>query len=114
MGFISFSLNYYISELQELESSIASPEIIYKAKQLLKMLDDLLDEGCTELTNSLEKLCQGISRLRKYLSDNIELSQAINDLTANTRKSTLTSEDQFLTEIIPFLHFLFQYTILFT
>ncbi len=54
MGFISFSLDYYKKELQKLESVPVSAETIYRAKQLLKMLDDLVDEGYTELNEKLE------------------------------------------------------------
>ena len=55
MGFISFSLDYYKAELQKLESAMASEENVYHAKQLLKMLDDLLDEGYTELNKKWKK-----------------------------------------------------------
>ena len=55
MGFISFSLDYYAKELQKLESSVATEETVYHAMQLLKMLDDLLDEGYTELNKKMEE-----------------------------------------------------------
>ena len=67
MGFLSFSLNYYKDQLQKLESDIVSEETIYHAKQLLKMLDDLIDEGYTELNEKLEEEYQGVSRLKYYL-----------------------------------------------
>ncbi|MDE7207414.1 MAG: hypothetical protein K2N90_09730, partial [Lachnospiraceae bacterium] len=70
MGFISFSLDFYRKELQKLETDAASEETIYRAKQLLKMLDDLIDEGYTELNEKLEEAYQGVSRLRTYLKDN--------------------------------------------
>lgn len=125
MGFTSFSLNYYINELQQLESSVASQEAIYHAKQLLKMLDDLLDEGYTELNEILEKSCQGVSRLKRYLKNNytesfpiyhksiiksnvtyeqdeIELGNAINELVACARKRNVVSDDAFLIELTRF------------
>lgn len=125
MEFLSFSLNYYIRELQKLESITASRETIYRAKQLLKMLDDLLDEGYTELNEKLEELCQGVSRLRQYLKDNhaepfpiyrksvtetdvtyeqkeIELIEAINECTVCAKNSKEKSDDAFLTELIRF------------
>ena len=70
MGFISYSLNYYKNELEKIEQGVVSKETIYKAKQLLKMLDDLLDEGYTELNKHLEAEFQGASRLRNYLEKN--------------------------------------------
>lgn len=124
MGFISFSLDFYKKELQKLEV-VANEETIYRAKQLLKMLDDLLDEGYTELNEKLEQTCQGVSRLRKYLKDNhaepfpiyckplvetdvvyeqksIELVEAIKELTENAKASTGVSDDAFLTELMRF------------
>ncbi|NDO50028.1 hypothetical protein FMM75_11735 [Lachnospiraceae bacterium MD335] len=125
MGFISFSLDYYKKELQKLESVPVSAGTIYRAKQLLKMLDDLVDEGYTELNEKLEEACQGVSRLRKYLNDNhakpfpiyrkplaetdvvyeqksIELAEAIKELTGNAEKSKDLSKDAFLTELLRF------------
>lgn len=125
MGFISFSLNYYKGELQELESSVVSQETIYHAKQLLKMLDDLLDEGYTELNETLEEACRGVSRLRDYLQKNgaspfpiyrktmteadviyeqeeIELTNAINELITCGKGSHAESDDTFLAELIRF------------
>lgn len=125
MGFISFSLDYYRNELHKLESAVASQETVYRAKQLLKMLDDLLDEGYTELNESLEASCKGVSRLRKYLKDNheepfsiyrkaiteadviyeqdeVELARAINELVVCAKESKVGSDDVFLSELICF------------
>ena len=125
MGFISFSLDYYKAELQKLESAMASEENVYHAKQLLKMLDDLMDEGYTELNEKLEEEYQGVSRLQRYLKDNhvepfymlhksfveadvtyeqndMELITAIMELTENAQKSIGISEDMFLPELIRF------------
>ncbi len=125
MGFISFSLKYYTDELQKLETTVVSKETIYRAKQLLKMLDDLLDEGYTELNEILEKSYQGVSRLKKYLKDNnaepfhiyqkvtteagviygqdeVELSRAINELVMCAKESNAVSDDAFLAELVHF------------
>lgn len=125
MGFISFSLDYYKGELRKLESSVVSQETIYHAKQLLKMLDDLLDEGYTELNETLEEACQGVSRLRDYLRKNgaspfpiyrkamteadiiydqeeIELTNAINELIISDKGSHAESNDAFLAELVRF------------
>ncbi len=91
MSFISYSLQYYREELQKLEaaelhrsegtnlckeehadrrSSGKKQRDIYRAKQLLKILDDLVDEGYTELSEKMEQDCQGVTRLREYLKRN--------------------------------------------
>lgn len=70
MGFVSFNLNYYKSQLLQLESAPATDESIYRAKQLLKILDDLQDEGYTSLCEALEENYQGVSRLKIYLQSN--------------------------------------------
>lgn len=70
MGFISFSLDYYADQLNKLYSAPASEASVYTARQLLKMLDDLEDEGYTQLSHKLEETCGGVSRLRGYLSAN--------------------------------------------
>lgn len=125
MSFISFSLDYYRKELQKLETAAISEETVYRAKQLLKMLDDLIDEGYTELNKKLEEVYQGVSRLRRYLQDNhatpfpiyhkplaekdvvyeqesFELVEAIKELTENAEKSKDVSDDLFLTELMRF------------
>ena len=125
MGFISYSLKYYIDELEKIESIPANTETVYRAKQLLKMLDDLLDEGYTELNDALESTYQGVSRLRKYLYANnadpfsvyrksileskvayereeTELIYAINELVIGATENKITSENPFLTNIICF------------
>lgn len=125
MGFISYSLNFYDNELEKLESFAATEETIYRAKQLLKMLDDLTDEGYTELNDKLEEACQGVSRLRKYLRYNnaepfklcqklvresdisygqeeYELEEAIVAIIRKAENTNDTSNDAFLTELIRF------------
>ncbi|MBE5866140.1 MAG: hypothetical protein E7292_08005 [Lachnospiraceae bacterium] len=125
MGFISFHLDYYRGELQKLDSVDATPQTIYHAKQLLKMLDDLLDEGYTELNEILEESCQGVSRLREYLRNcgvnpfsichktiaetdvvyeqkEMELTMAINELVMYAKEGNTESDDAFLAKLICF------------
>lgn len=125
MSFISFNLEFYKNELQKLKTSAVSDETIYRAKQLLKMLDDLLDEGYTELNNKLEETYSGVSELRAYLEDNhigpfpvyrkpfsakdvtyeqynYDLTEAIKELVRNAQKSTDVCDDVFLSELIDF------------
>ena len=65
MGFISFSLKYFKDNIVKLEREPPNKENIYKAKQLLKIIDDLVDEGYTSLFNAIEKDFNGIDRLHK-------------------------------------------------
>lgn len=70
MSFLSYSMNYYRQALQALKENPCTPETIYRAKQLLKLLDDLADEGYTELNEQLEATHQALSFLRTYLTQN--------------------------------------------
>ena len=70
MGFLSYHLNFYDHELKKLEKHPAAETDLYRARRLLRMLDDLADEGCTELNTLLEKEIHGVSRLQKYLKEN--------------------------------------------
>ncbi len=125
MGFISFNLEFYKKELQKLKTATVSEESIYRAKQLMKMLDDLLDERYTELNYKLEEAYSGVSRLRTYLADNriepfpiyrkpfsatdityeqrtYELTEAIEELAETAEKSTDVHDDVFLSELVDF------------
>ena len=55
MGFISFNEEYYRRKLEEYENKILSDAEIREAKQLLKVLDDLTDEGYTNLNDTMEE-----------------------------------------------------------
>lgn len=125
MGFISYSLKYYENELKKLETELVTAESIYRAKQLLKMLDDLVDEGYTELNEKLEENIQGVSRLRNYLKENgaepfpicpkeiteaevsygaaeLELVQEIDELMKKAVNFKETCQEPFLQELLRF------------
>lgn len=125
MGFISFNLEFYKNELQKLQTTTVSDETIYRARQLMKMLDDVLDEGYTELNYKLEEAYSGVSTLRAYLEDNhiepfpiyrkpfsatdvtyeqsaYELANAIKELAEKAQKSIDICDDAFLSELIDF------------
>lgn len=70
MGFLSYHLNYYCDALERLESGTAEEGSVYHARQLLKLLDDLADEGYYTLNDTLEERFQGVARLRTYLKKN--------------------------------------------
>lgn len=67
MGFLSFNEKYYTEALERLEGRTLDKSELYEAKQLLKLLDDLLDEGYTLLNRTLEEKYSAASRLRAIL-----------------------------------------------
>ena len=67
MGFMSFNENYYRRKLEEYENKILSDAEIREAKQLLKVLDDLTDEGYTNLNDTMEADFSCLTRLRAVL-----------------------------------------------
>lgn len=67
MGFLSYHLRFYRSELQQLENSPITQERLTRARRLLQILADLTDEGYPELAEQLERTISGPSRLRDYL-----------------------------------------------
>ena len=67
MGFISFNEKYYRRKLEEYENKILSDTKIREAKQLLKVLDDLTDEGYTNLNDTMEADFSCLTRLRAVL-----------------------------------------------
>lgn len=72
MGFISFNENYYRRKLEEYENKNLSESDIYAIKQLLKVLDDLTDEGYTNLNEKMEKDFSCLTRLRNILNKSKE------------------------------------------
>lgn len=72
MSFISFNEKYYKSRMEFLSNQELSFDEIYEAKQLLKLLDDLLDEGYTTLYNLLEEKYSIPTKLRQIIRDNGE------------------------------------------
>lgn len=122
MGFISYSMKYYADALEHLDSAPVTDAGVYRAQQLLKMLDDLTDEGYTGLCDQLEQAFGGVSRLRQYLRssgaqpfaippklpagvygmDAFELTAALDDLTEKAAHSGEVCGDPFLSELIRF------------
>lgn len=68
MGFLSFHEKYYSKKLEVLENKVLTKKDIYEAKQLLKFLDDLEDEGYKNLNNYMEKKFACLKRLRSIIS----------------------------------------------
>lgn len=67
MGFISFSMDFYSREIARLGAQPPSDAAVYRARTLLKMLDDLANEGYTALNDQLEAAGCGAAWLRGYL-----------------------------------------------
>ena len=123
MGFISFNENYYRGKIEEYENSILSASDIYTVKQLLKVLDDLSDEGYTNLNEQMEADFSCLTRLRNILhksnedpfpidherlSDTVygkeeyELEELLANLVRKSVDNKDTSDNQFLEEIHSF------------
>lgn len=120
MGFISFNENYYRRKLGEYENMILSDADIYEAKQLLKVLDDLIDEGYTNLNDTMEADFSCLSRLRSviyrfgevpfsinheklsntdYGKNEYELEALLGNLIEDARNQSGVSANPFLEEI---------------
>ncbi len=69
MGFISFHETYYRNRLEAFESYPLSKADIYEIRQLLKVLEDLEDEGFTRLNRTMEADFACLSRLRALLKE---------------------------------------------
>ena len=78
MGFISFNEKYYRRKLEDYENRILSDADIYEAKQILKILDDLTDEGYTNLNDTMEADFSCLTRLRSVLHRYGEVPFSIN------------------------------------
>ena len=73
MSFMSFSLDYYKNKIEQYESHPCNKNQVYEAKQLLKMVDDLVDEGYMDLFNEINRNYRGMARLHKIIDDNNEV-----------------------------------------
>ena len=120
MGIVSFHEKYYLGKLEEYENRILSDAEIYDVKQLLKVLDDLTDEGYTSLNDALESDFSCLTRLRNILHKNgatpfsinheklpdtayssreYELETLINNLIEEAKKQNKSSSNPFIKEI---------------
>ena len=67
MGFLSFNEQFYQRKLDQYENRSLSETEIYDVKQILKVLDDLADEGYTFLNERMEADFACLTRLRAIL-----------------------------------------------
>lgn len=127
MGFMSYSLKYYKEKIEYYEQGGLTTAELYKAKQHLKMLDDLMDEGYTSLCDALEAQQNGVSRLRAVIRENqeepfempnipkmtvdysaekYELSTFIESMILKAKKQSTGSENPFLNEMKDFIRWI--------
>ena len=124
MGFISFNENYYRKKLEAFENKIKNKILlkndIYEVQQLLKVLDDLNDEGYTNLNDYMEKNFFCLTRLRSllkktgvspipivhkeipqvsYCTQEYKLNDLLDKLIIDAKKINNVSSDCFLKEI---------------
>lgn len=119
MSFLTFNLAYYKKKIEYYERNILSKSDIYEAKQLLKLIDDLIDEGYYSLFDALQKDFNGVDRLRNVISSagekpfenilstkevenfknsEIELSEYIENLIIKSKSVPLLLNNDFLKE----------------
>lgn len=123
LSFISFNLNYYKERIAYYESRLLTQSDIYEAKQLLKLIDDLVAEGHYELFHALQGDSVIVDRLKtvikiageepfstivsdksseKFSDEKIELTEYTDKLVIRANADTEDSVDDFLTEIKKF------------
>lgn len=120
MGFISFNETYYRQRLEVFESKTLTHDDIYEAQQLLKVLDDLTDEGYINLNNRMESDFSCLSRLHAvirnadaspipighdrieetaYRAQEFELHDLLDGMITEARKTPRSSDRPFLKDI---------------
>ena len=72
MGYLKYITNYYNRKINEYENIQVDKDTIIEAKELVKLMEDLLDEGYHEAYNNIENNFNGITRLKKYIENNNE------------------------------------------
>lgn len=72
MGFLTFNVKYYLGKLSQFEGKALDRAALDEVKRDLKVLDDLEDEGYTDLNRELETRFRAVTRLRGILSSHGE------------------------------------------
>lgn len=123
MSFVSFNLNFYKEKIERYENCPLTQADLLEAKRLLKMVDDLIDEGYFELFSVLQEQGGIVDRLKKVIecagerpfstilrkattdvfrSDQTEFAEYLNGLTARASEVTPCADEGFLHEIVGF------------
>lgn len=85
MGYVNYITNYYKQKVDEYETKEISKSLVSEAKELLKVMDDLVDEGYDNAYSTIESSFQGISRLKKYILSNGEVPFILSNSTSNKK-----------------------------
>ncbi len=93
MSFISFNLKYYKEKISRYENKKLDQSDITEIKVLIRMVDDLCDEGYFDLYNILEE-DKIITRLKKLLTSNNEkpyenITYSLNDYSGEYKNVSL-------------------------
>lgn len=123
MSFLSFNVEYYLKKVERYETAPLSKSDIYEAKQLLKLTNDLADEGYFELFNALQRAGALVDRLKAVIvsagerpfyapigakgvdifrAEQIELSEYSDGLVLRAQAFDPPINDRFLPEIQSF------------
>lgn len=129
MSFISYMSNLYLNKITLYEDSFPlQNEQLYEAKQYLKFIDDIVDEGYTYLRNQLEENFSGYTRLFDVVyknnsvpfpilkTENIsscvygiqeyELNEYLDNLTKIARDTEPTLNHPFLNEMVSYSEYI--------
>lgn len=121
-GFIQFSMDYYRNKVENYEKEHISKEELYEAKQLLKAVDDVLDEGYTKLHNALEEenlvsrlrvvlekngetpfsMPQRIGNIGDYGEEEFELSSYLDQICLDAKSQASTAQNPFIGDLLAF------------
>lgn len=88
MGFISYSVKFFSQKLDLYESKYnrnAPRSVVHEAKVLLKLLDDIRDEGYEDSYMRISVQCDAVNRLKNFIYSN-------NDVPFTLEKYTISPD----------------------
>ncbi len=84
MGFISYSVKFFSQKLDLYESRYngdAPRSVVHEAKVLLKLLDDIRDEGYENSYMRISAQCDAVNRLKNFILSNNDVPFALEKYT---------------------------------
>lgn len=84
MGFISYSVKFFSQKLDLYESRYngdAPRSVVHESKVLLKLLDDIRDEGYENSYVQISTQCDAVNRLKNFILSNNDVSFALEKYT---------------------------------